>query len=247
MKEQTQNTVDRTTPPIYAIWADARPDGPMSGLSGFLAKESKRLFFSRLADAEQVVRDLEALRLNRTPAMDYHCVEYAGEQDAGADPQVEEIKLHDLRPDLDPTHYEVIQRIYGDTGGGCMVGTLAIRLTDLDKTVWINCNDEGVTVTSADYVWNEDHSGSWARAEDVLMLQANYRKDPSETMGALLPAVQEAVAYTVSQELSHSIYPLDISAQWLPEGFRMDEQSHTVDAVQPADLTPAEGPGIIMG
>ena len=50
-----------------------------------------------------------------------------------------------------------------------MVGTLAVRLPDLDKTIWINCNDEGVTITSADYVWNEDDSGSWERYEDCLL------------------------------------------------------------------------------
>ena len=58
--------------------------------------------------------------------------------------------------------YEIIQRIYGDTGGGCMVGTLAVWLTGLDKTVWINCSNEGVTVTASDYVWNEDDSGNWS-------------------------------------------------------------------------------------
>ena len=43
-------------------------------------------------------------------------------------------------------------------------------IRDRDKTIWINCNDEGVTITSADYVWNEDDSGSWERYEDVVML-----------------------------------------------------------------------------
>ncbi len=247
MAEENRKPIDRTLPKVYAIWADARPDGPMSGLSGFLAKENKRLFFHQLADAEQVVRDLEALRLNRTPAMDYRCVAYTAEQSAGADLEVETIKRHDLRPDFDPTHYEVIQRVYGNTGGGCMVGTVAIRLTDLDKTVWINCNDEGVTVTSADYVWNEDHSGSWARAEDVLMLQADFRTDSPERMGPFLPAVQEAVAYTVSQEMSHSSRLLDIPAQWLPEGYLINGQDHTVAATRPTGLTSMEGSGMTMG
>ena len=67
-----------------------------------------------------------------------------------------------------------------------MVGTLAVRLPDLDKTIWINCNDEGVTITSADYVWNEDDSGSWERYEDVVMFEVNFRDDDPQSMWPLL-------------------------------------------------------------
>lgn len=157
-------------PKIYAIWVDARPESPMAGLSGFLSENSRRLFFTERGDAELKIRDMEALRLNRHPAAEYRCVEYPGGYDAERSIQAELLKTISLQADPEIMRYEVTDRIYGNTGGGCMVGTLAVRLPDLDKTIWINCNDEGVTITSADYVWNEDDSGSWERYEDVVML-----------------------------------------------------------------------------
>lgn len=152
-------------PKIYAIWVDARPESPMAGLSGFLSENSRRLFFTERGDAELKIRDMEALRLNRHPAAEYRCVEYPGGYDAERSIQAELLKTISLQADPEIMRYEVTDRIYGNTGGGCMVGTLAVRLPDLDKTIWINCNDEGVTITSADYVWNEDDSGSWERYE----------------------------------------------------------------------------------
>ena len=86
-----------------------------------------------------------------------------------------------------------------------MVGTLAVRLPDLDKTIWINCNDEGVTITSADYVWNEDDSGSWERYEDVVMFEVNFRDDDPQSMWPLLPAIHEALAYTIQRETEYSL------------------------------------------
>ena len=156
-------------PKIYAIWVDARPESPMAGLSGFLSENSRRLFFTERGDAELKIRDMEALRLNRHPAAEYRCVEYPGGYDAERSIQAELLKTISLQADPEIMRYEVTDRIYGNTGGGCMVGTLAVRLPDLDKTIWINCNDEGVTITSADYVWNEDDSGSWERYEDVVI------------------------------------------------------------------------------
>ena len=162
-------------PKIYAIWVDARPESPMAGLSGFLSENSRRLFFTERGDAELKIRDMEALRLNRHPAAEYRCVEYPGGYDAERSIQAELLKTISLQADPEIMRYEVTDRIYGNTGGGCMVGTLAVRLPDLDKTIWINCNDEGVTITSADYVWNEDDSGSWERYEDVVMFGMTIR------------------------------------------------------------------------
>ena len=163
-----------TLPPVYAIWAQSRPDGPLQGRSGFLWEDGQRLQFPSQQAAKQKIQDLEDLRLCRVPTTAYRCVAYPGGDDAGPGIALEQIKAHDLRPDFGSMDYEIIQRIYGDTGGGCMVGTLAVRLTGLDKTVWINCGDEGVTVTASDYVWNEDHSGAWARYEDVVMLEFDF-------------------------------------------------------------------------
>lgn len=203
-------------PEIYAIWAEARPDGPLRGQSGFLSEDGHRLFFTEREDAEQKTRDLRNLCLNRSPAAAYHCTEYPGEHDVSRDLPVERIKPHDLRPDLETLPFEVERRIYGDTGGGFMVGTLAVHFPDLDKTVWINCDAEGVTLTSADYVWNEDHSDSWERYEDVVMLELNFRDARPKDAGPLYPAIQEAVAYTIQRETQRSSRPFRVPAKWLP-------------------------------
>ena len=66
--------------------------------------------------------------------MTYHGVAYLGDHDISAGISVEQIKACDLRPDFDSTRYEITQEIYGNTGGGCMVGTLAVRYPELEKT-----------------------------------------------------------------------------------------------------------------
>ena len=95
-----------------------------------------------------------------------------------------------------------------------MVGTMAFRLPSLDRSVWVNCNDERVVITSADYVWNEDHSGSWERYEDVLLFQADFQAAQPEDLGSWLPMVREALRYTMEQELSCLGKTLKIPASW---------------------------------
>lgn len=210
----------KTDPPaIYAIWAEARPDGPLQGRSGFLSEDGYRLFFTSDTEMDQKIQDLRGLCLNRTPAVTYHGVAYPGDHDISAGISVEQIKACDLRPDFDSTRYEITQRIYGNTGGGCMVGTLAVRYPELEKTLWIHCNDEGVSVSSADYVWNEDHSGSWARYEDVSIMEIDFWEQSPEDAGALFPAIQDTVTYTIQQAVQNSNRPFRIPAKWLPEAF----------------------------
>ncbi len=216
-------------PKIYAIWVEARPESPMAGLSGFLSENGQRLFFTECGSAKQKLWDMEALRLNRHPAVKYQCVEYPGGHDIERSVQAELIKALDTTPDPGVMRYAVIDRIYGNTGGGCMVGTLAVRLPELDKTIWINCNDEGVTITSADYVWNEDDSGSWERYEDVVLREISFWDHTPEDLGPLLPAVREAVAYTMDKELEHTSGLLRIPAKWLPEGDRQAADPEYLD------------------
>jgi len=191
----------------------------MSGRSGFLSEAGKRLFFHTAEEAGVKIRDLENLRLNRSPAMTYQCTEYPGTRDPSLEACVEEIKAHDLRPEFDPLCYDITGRSYGNTGGGFMVGVLAVRLPELDKTVWVNCGDEGVTVTSADYVWNEDHSESWKRYEDVVILEADFRNTRPESVGPFLPVLWEAIAYTISQKIASGCQ-FQLPATWLPEEYR---------------------------
>lgn len=72
----------KTDPPaIYAIWAEARPDGPLQGRSGFLSEDGYRLFFTSDTEMDQKIQDLRGLCLNRTPAVTYHGVAYPGDHD----------------------------------------------------------------------------------------------------------------------------------------------------------------------
>ena len=209
-------------PTFYGIWAEARPDSPLHGQSGFLSERGQRLVFPARENAERKIRDLRALCLNRSPAAEFLCTEYPGDHDITRSVSAEQIRAHDLKPDLETLRFEVTQRIYGNTGGGCMVGTLAVRFPDLDKAVWINCNEEGVTITSADYVWNEDLSDSWDRYEDVVMMELSFLDNCPADAGPLYPAIQEAVAYTIRQKVEEIGKPFPIPAQWLPDTFRQN-------------------------
>ena len=160
------------------------------------------------------IHDLRNGCLNKHPAAGYHCINFNGSSLPDQDLTVEAIRTYDLQPDFDPEDYVATGQAYGNTGGGCMVGTMAFRLPSLDRSVWVNCSDEGVVITSADCVWNEDHSGSWKRYEDVLLFQADFQASQPEDLGAWLPMVREALRYTTEQELSRLGKTLKIPASW---------------------------------
>ena len=111
-------------PKIYAIWVEARPESPMAGLSGFLSENGQRLFFTECGSAKQKLWDMEALRLNRHPAVKYQCVEYPGGHDIERSVQAELIKALDTTPDPGVMRYAVIDRIYGNTGCNSLTGEL---------------------------------------------------------------------------------------------------------------------------
>jgi len=50
--------VDITPPSLYVIWAAGMPNGPLSGQSGCLAENGRRLFFREKETAEKKIRDL---------------------------------------------------------------------------------------------------------------------------------------------------------------------------------------------
>ena len=166
-------------PPLYAIWAAGPPDGPFAGRSGFLSEEGTRLFFWDKGKADCKVHDLENLCLNGSPGVEFQCFAYPGRFDTASGIALEDLKPVLLRPQF--TRYTIQNRIYGNTGGGCMVATLETYLPELDKTIWVNCNLEGADLTSADHVWNEDHSESWERYEDVALVYIDFAGDSPQT------------------------------------------------------------------
>ena len=203
--------------PVYTIWAEARRDGPLSGQAGFLCERRKRLYFPTEEAAAQKLRDLRNLCMNKEPAVSYRCVEYPGKHASLRNMQLETIREFDLAPDFDPQKFETRSQGYGNTGGNCMVGTVQFYLPDLDKPVWVNCNDEGVTITSADYVWNEDDSGSWERFEDVHLYEAQFEQELPNDAGPWLPMIKEALAYTIKQETAYWGHAFELPVVWLPD------------------------------
>ena len=107
-----------------------------------------------------------------------------------------------------------------------MVATLETYLPELDKTIWVNCNLEGADLTSADHVWNEDHSESWERYEDVALVYIDFAGDSPQTFPTLAPLIQEAVTYFLQEEMRRKPAPISFPAKWLPDDFR--EADHEI-------------------
>lgn len=207
-------------PPFYAIWVEGCEGGPLAKKHGFLIENGQCSFYLDQGDARRKIWDLERLCLNRSPSATYRSVEYPSGHDMNQRISIDEIKLYDLQPDFDPKCYEIRSRAFGDTGGGCMVGTLEVYLPDLAKSVWINCNDEGVTITSADYVWNQDHSGSWNRYEDVVLQVISFDETSPEQVPAWAEIIQEGLCYTIGCHAERFHLPFTLDAAWLPEEYQ---------------------------
>lgn len=192
--------IDATPPSLYAILAEGGSTGPLVGQSGYLAEEGRRLYFHKKGAAEQKIRDLQNRCMNGRPAAVYKCVAYpcAGMPDTSI--TAEAIGGYDLRPGFDPAEAELRSQVYGDTGGGCMVGTASYYLPSLGRTVWVSCNDEGATIASADYVWNDDNSGSWDRYEDVQLFSVQFNDTPPGGLGPWQAMILDTLAYTASQQ-----------------------------------------------
>ena len=212
--------------PVYTIWADARRDGPLAGQTGFLCENRKRLYFTTEAEAAQKLHDLKNLCVNKEPAVSYKCIVYPGKYASSRNMHLETIRQFDLKPDFDPQRHEIKSRVCGDTGGSCLVGTVQFYLPDLGKSVWVNCNDESVTIASADFVWNEDKSGSWERVEDVLLFSAVYQEDRPEDAGPWLPMIKEALSFTIKEETARC---REGGAFWLPVDWLPDACRQTAE------------------
>ncbi|WP_312645463.1 DUF4406 domain-containing protein [Hydrogenoanaerobacterium sp.] len=207
--------------PVYAIWAKAREDGPLAGQLGFLCENRRLLLFSSQSETEVRIKDLRNLCLNTSPAAVYQCVDYSVEYASDRRMHLETLQELDMIPAFTPDKFEVKSQAYGNTGGGCMVGTVQFYLPELDKSVWVNCNDECVTITSADYMWNEDHSESWERYDDVLLYQAGFDDALPDDVEPWLPMIKKALEYTIDQETRYfQGRAFSLPTAWLPESIR---------------------------
>lgn len=107
-----------------------------------------------------------------------------------------------------------------------MVGTAAFHLPSLDKTVWVNCSCEGVSISSADYIWNTDNSGSWERYEDVSLLDISFQDSQPEELGVWRSMVQNTLRYMTERYAAFSGSPPELPDSWKSEA-----------GIQPSDPT----------
>jgi hypothetical protein len=207
--------------PVYAIWAEARLDSPLAGRAGFLCQNRTRLRFSSRLETEVRINDIHNLCLNNAPAANYECVEYPAEHASDRNMNLETLRELDMTPDFDPDKFEIISQEYGNTGGQCMVATVEFYLPDLEKSVWVNCNDESVVITSADYTWNRDGSESWERYEDVCLYSSFFQQELPEDAEPWLPIISKALEYTIEQETAYfKDRTFSLPVAWLPESIR---------------------------
>lgn len=221
-------------PPVYLIWADGHSESPLVGQSGFLTKNRKVLTFPTKKDAEIFVKDLRSLCLNNSPSTHFVCIENPGKYASDRRMALETIKELDMTPSFDPNNFEIKNRIYDNTGGGCMVATVEFYLPDLDKSIWINSNDESVNIASADYVWNEDNSDTWERWENVMLYNAGYGQELPDDIEPWIPMIQKTLEYNIEQETAHyrNGYTFDIPVVWLPDSIRQHVEPEYLEWLQ---------------
>lgn len=205
---------------IYAIWAEARPGSSLTG-SGFLCENRNRLLFFSQKEAEIKISDVRNLCLNTSPVADYRCMPYLMKMESKRNMHLETIRNLDMIPAFDPNKFEIRSKEYGNTGGNCMVGTVQFYLPEIDKSVWVNCNDESVLITSADYTWNKDGSESWERYEDVLLYSTSFSQALPDDAKPWFPLIQKTLEYTIEQETAYfKDYTFSLPVAWLPESIR---------------------------
>jgi hypothetical protein len=222
--------------PEYAIWAKARPDSTLAGQSGFLCENRKLLLFDSRQECEVRIKDIRRQCLNNTPAADYKCVEYPEEYASERRMHIETLQELDMVPDFDPNRFEIRSREYGNTGGQCMVVTIEVYLPDLDKSVWVNCNDESVVITSTDYIWNRDGSESQDRYDDVWLYTEFFHQVIPDDAQPWLPMIQKALEYTIEQETAYfQGHAFSLPVAWLPESIRQKAEPEYLAWLQAED------------
>lgn len=215
------NQILGITKGAYAIWVKARTDSLLAGQSGFLCEDNHILIFQSQNDAEIKARDIRNLCLNFSPVAEFQCLIYPAGYESKNHMHLETIQKLDMVPSFTPDAFEVKNQIYGDTGGHCMVGTVQFYLPELNKCVWINCNDECIIISSADSTWNEDGSDSWERYEDVMLYMAPFDQEIPEDARPWLPMIYKTLEYTIDQETKNlNNYAFSLPVAWLPESIK---------------------------
>ena len=115
-----------------------------------------------------------------------------------------------------------------------MAATAKIYLPDLNKSVWVNCTDESVSIGSADCMWNEAGSDSLEREVHVIFYETLFGDEIPDEAQPWLPMIQKTLAYTIEQETTYygENYIFYLPVAWLPESIRQTAEPEYLDWLQ---------------
>ena len=116
----------------------------------------------------------------------------------------------------DLKEYEIRSRVYGDTGGGCMIATLEVYLPAKRRTVWANCDGESMLITSNDFHWNRDNRNGWKHPQSAEIFSMNLSDGLTMRAVPWVPIMRDTLDYTLEKE-SMRMRTLCIPTTLLPE------------------------------
>lgn len=226
--------------PLYGIMAKWHIDSPCKGQSGFLYRDGKPLTYLTRELAETGINDIRSLRLNRSPVTEFRSVMFQCNHAADNRIDLELLRELDMYPSFDPDHFTVIDCTYNNNGGGFMVSTIETHLHDIDKTVWINVNDDFVSITPMDYLWNEDGSYSFEKYDDIVLYESYLDSELPDNTAPWFPMIQTALEYHIGQEISNPIfndgYSFSLHPAWLPESLRQKAEPEYLEWLKANDM-----------
>jgi len=146
-------------------------------------------------------------------------------------------------PAFDSTKYEIRNRKYCDTGGGCTVGVIEFYLPEIDKTVWVGCTADAVCVYSADFFADDNCD----KFDDIIIFATPYEDKLPNNIGIWLPVITESLMYTIEQEID--CFPnetFNLPVVWLPDTIRKNASPEYLAWLQKQDMWASIGKGGII-
>jgi len=126
-----------------------------------------------------------------------------------------------------PDKFVIKNRKYKDTGNGYVVCCLEAYIAEIDKTIWVGCNDESIGVYTVDVL-----GGNAIRDNDVVAYYAFNNELPSDVVQWLY-LLKETITYAVDQQFKtypDNIFKLPVI--WLPDSIRSNVDSNYLSWLQ---------------